>query len=367
MVLYFFGADKPWHELSSIGFNRRNTNLLKSFVENDQVEKVYVIHRTIKTKFFKKVLSTNNTKKVKDIFFASLFPETRVTKILNNWIIRIQLLLQTFHFNDKEDLLFCYLIKGFQDLKVSGIKGRIIFDTDHNLIENLYLSSEQRISTGIFLVNIASKVDWYISSSRSMIEWLNHRGIFNTYRIRNAVDWKRFENIKVNKSHDKIPIIGYCGTLSKWIDWDFLCQLLIMRPQWCFTFIGSPYNNDGYKKLLSFPNVKLLGKKSSYSIPHILNSFDICLVLYKNMQGLDVDSMKIFEYLAAGVPVISTRYHHYLKEDFNDLLNLADSPEDVIKKVEKILTYREESTSIKYFLSKHTWNQRVEEIIKLVE
>src|ERR1019366_2414936 len=98
--------------------------------------------------------------------------------------------------------------------------------------------------------------------------------------------------------------IGYLGMLSRWVDSGLLLQLVVRNPEWKFIIAGPQYNTVAFSRLEPCSNVELRGEVSAKEVPTLLATFDIGLALYRREPWLDGDSMKIFEYLAAGIPVV---------------------------------------------------------------
>ncbi len=107
------------------------------------------------------------------------------------------------------------------------------------------------------------------------------------------------------------PRIGYVGVLSDF-KVDFALVLAVARhcPHWHWVFIGEEREgqvNQLIGELRCRPNVHFLGYKSYAVLPDYLRGFSVatlpCLI---NDYTRSMFPMKYFEYLAAGVPVVST-------------------------------------------------------------
>jgi len=370
VILFYFGADDTWNNLNKRGFYRRNTCLLKAFKDSDQIEKIYLVHRTIRPKLLKQMKNKPDSgDKVQDIFFATIFSEKKVFNSINRWLIQKQLLRQTGYRSKPDDVLFAYWPRGFLAWKATGIAGKLIFDTDHNIIGDPHLDSGQGEERETLFDEILQKADVILSGARSMLNWLRDRGFNQIHRIRNGVDRERFTGFnRENKISGKMPVIGYMGTLSLWIDWDLLFNLVSRNPTWSFHFIGAPYKSQQYEKLEVLPNVVFFGQQSPSEVVKLMQEFDVGLALYQKHPALDVDSMKIFEYLAAGTPVVSTRFHDFLEEDFMGLLYLADSVEELEQGIREALVSTSAKENIrKEFLKGCEWSKRAEEVIQIIK
>jgi glycosyltransferase involved in cell wall biosynthesis len=366
MKLFFFGADDSWSGLCESGFHRRNTNVLKAFVENKQITKVYIVKRIPKNKWFTHWKQRSKHPKAVDIQYCSLLPDKHF-KYFNQLMARLMVLVQTRTYPAQNDIIWCYWPRGFLNAKYLNRKGQWIFDADHNIIEDPNIENNQLEEQNKLLTEIAfyPRLEAVVSSARSMLIWFkNKNSKLKLYRVRNGVDLQRF-NDSDSKNNDRSKnIIGYCGTLSKWIRWDWLLKIIDELPQYTFRFIGQAYKDDNYLALSGKKNVELLGFKSAQETPDLIKSFDVAIGLYQEHPALDVDSMKLYEYLAADVPIVVNKYHAFLKEDFNQLLLIATSYKEFKHLIlEAINKKKNKHNYAREFLTKATWGERVNDFI----
>jgi glycosyltransferase involved in cell wall biosynthesis len=107
------------------------------------------------------------------------------------------------------------------------------------------------------------------------------------------------------------PIVGYIGMISGRIDFELVEFLLENKPGVNFVFVGKIY---GRAKRLTrrlrrkFKNIFFIGDKHYSLIWKYINAFDVCVIphIVNNFTSGN-DPMKLYEYLLAGKPVISTQ------------------------------------------------------------
>jgi GT2 family glycosyltransferase len=105
------------------------------------------------------------------------------------------------------------------------------------------------------------------------------------------------------------PVAGYVGALARWVDGDLLRALAAARPDWDFVLIGEPLD-ESLSSLEEWPlsNLAFLGRRPHTAMPAVLHSFDVGLIPFRlGPEGFHSSPMKLYEYLAAGLPVIATR------------------------------------------------------------
>lgn len=167
------------------------------------------------------------------------------------------------------------------------------------------------------------------------------------------------------------PRIVFVGAiLAAKIDIDLVAALARLRPQWTFAFIGpigpgDPRTNvQGLKEL---PNVKLLGHRPYEQLPAVLRGADAAIVPY-HLDGemRSVFPMKIYEYLAAGRPVVSTPLDTLV--DVPDVLKAATAEEFAARLDEAIAKdtpkAREERSQR---AQSHSWESRLEQIAEALD
>jgi UDP-galactopyranose mutase len=105
------------------------------------------------------------------------------------------------------------------------------------------------------------------------------------------------------------PIIGYMGTFDARVDTETLIAVARRLPQFTFAFVGR-VNTDQEDRVLplrSLPNVVLPGSVSMEEGRAYAASFDVGLIPFITGTGGDaINSLKMFMYLVAGIPVVST-------------------------------------------------------------
>lgn len=199
----------------------------------------------------------------------------------------------------------------------------------------------------------------------------------HVYNFPNVVDidffGKALENapIPVDLASIPKPRIGYVGALSDYkVDFPLLLDVAEQRPDWHFVLIGEEaegQDNSIVRQLRQMPNVHLLGHRSYQTLPDYLRGFDVGLLpTLINDYTRAMFPMKYFEYLAAGVPVVSTPLD-FTRENKAGLV-VAEGLEVFIQAIEQQLERgrfsKEESSS---FVADNTWDARMKKMLGIVE
>lgn len=134
------------------------------------------------------------------------------------------------------------------------------------------------------------------------------------------------------------PIVGYHGMISHWFDFDLLTAVAEERPEWRFVLVGptDPRVEGTARELGRLANVVRLGERPSATMPAYVHSFDVGTVWFQlNEMTAGVTPLKMFEYLAAGVPVVSTPLPACVQQEG---VATASDAESFIAAVERGLT-----------------------------
>ncbi len=160
------------------------------------------------------------------------------------------------------------------------------------------------------------EADAVFAVSRPLLEEVRARREDAAY-LPNGVEFARFaaepdpaaipEEITRSRSRGR-PSAGYVGALARWVDSDLLVALAELRPDWDFFIVGEALD-ESFERLESArpSNLILLGPRPYASIPSILSALDAGLVPFRlGPEGANASPIKLYEYLAAGLPVLAT-------------------------------------------------------------
>lgn len=163
----------------------------------------------------------------------------------------------------------------------------------------------------------------------------------------------------------KGPLIGFFGLIHEWIDCDLIAHIAQARPDWNLVLIGKiavPVD-----ELRGLGNVHLLGQRPYGELVSFCKGFAVGLIPFKvNELTINVNPIKMREYLAAGLPVVATalpeveKYHDHVaiarsKEEMVDLIAREVEQDNFDKRLHRS---RE--------MEKETWDSKVETLSQLV-
>ena len=169
------------------------------------------------------------------------------------------------------------------------------------------------------------------------------------------------------------PILGYSGHISGRLDLELLGQLAAVRSRWQFVFAGSQWDAGCAAELAALkamPNTHYLGQLPVDQVPHFIGACDVCLIPYRiDAETEAISSLKLYEYLAAGKPVVSAGVP--AAQEHAAVVYLAEStPESWIARIEDALAGAEDPALIQArqaVAAANTWEDRVAQISQLLQ
>lgn len=171
------------------------------------------------------------------------------------------------------------------------------------------------------------------------------------------------------------PRIGFFGVLDERLDTRLLESLAQSRPDWNFIMIGPIVKIDP-AALPSGDNIWYLGSKTYQALPAYLGGWDVALIPFAlNESTRYISPTKTPEYLAGGVPVVSTPIHDVVDPyGINGLVNIASGPMEFETAVEGALRLKgkaEWQEKTERFLALQswdkTWSGMLEEINRVLD
>jgi glycosyltransferase involved in cell wall biosynthesis len=161
------------------------------------------------------------------------------------------------------------------------------------------------------------------------------------------------------------PVFGFFGMIAHWIDVAFLAEVARLRPGYSFVLIGECQTD--VTSLSTRNNVRLLGRRPYESLPAYCAGFDAAMMLFKvNALTRHVNPIKMLEYLAAGLPVISTRLAE--AQRFPQAITVVDTPERFAEACDRVILpsdgARRERLSL--LVREESWDARLSELAALV-
>lgn len=166
------------------------------------------------------------------------------------------------------------------------------------------------------------------------------------------------------------PRLGFYGVVDERIDIELLETVARLRPNWNFVVIG-PVAKIDPSRLPNFHNIHYLGMKSYSELPHYLAGWKIAMIPFVHNEATRfISPTKTPEYLAAGIPVISTPITDVIRPYGNKgLVRIAGTAEEFVRVAEEELEVEDRSEwleRVDEFLAQQSWNKTWGEMMSII-
>ena len=226
---------------------------------------------------------------------------------------------------------------------------------------------------------LAQQVDVVFTTARMLHRKLQQYNP-NTFYSPNAVDFELFHQATLDATPvahelDRIPkpIVGFTGNLNFWFDFGLLLKVVTRRPDWSFVFVGEvadgyPSVRQGIAPIKRLANAHFLGWQQMPDLPSFLKGFDVAILPYNQDRAAQtVNPNKMYQYMAAGVPIVATPTPEIAQ--FSEVIELASEPDGFIQAIDRCL-YHENQTKIARQIAiaqEETWDKRAQQRLSIIE
>jgi len=161
------------------------------------------------------------------------------------------------------------------------------------------------------------------------------------------------------------PVIGFFGLIADWVDLNLIRFLSVSRPAWSFVLIGKV--DTDISVIEGLANVHLLGPKSYSILPSYCAGIDVAILPFVvNQLTFAANPLKLREYLAAGLPVVTTDIPEARR--LGEHLRVSATYDEFMAHIEVYLARGAgPQLSISDAMAGESWDAKVEEMSSLIE
>jgi glycosyltransferase involved in cell wall biosynthesis len=190
--------------------------------------------------------------------------------------------------------------------------------------------------------------------------------------VENGVEPEEYERARMAKDEpDDLasiphPRIGYSGLIGKRLDLALIKSIAVRRPTWSIVLIGKVDSREcesSLTELRALKNVHFLGEKPAAMVAAYIAGLDIGLLPYSiNLETRHISPIKMYEYWAAGIPVVSTPIPAAIRNE--SAVHLAKDADGFLQFAESLLAEfsAQDSSRLRDLARKNSWQSRVDEI-----
>jgi glycosyltransferase involved in cell wall biosynthesis len=220
---------------------------------------------------------------------------------------------------------------------------------------------------------LAKRANWVFATSRALLARMRRLNP-NSYLLPNAVDADQFlpafeGKLPCPQDLEGLPrpIVGFVGNLGPFPDYHLLAETARLLPHFSFALVGPRAEGTDTSPLKSVQNIHTLGEKPHSQVPAYMQQFSVCLIPFLiNDMTRGVIASKLFEYLAAGKPVVATPLPE--NEPFSRTIALAEGPRAFAGAIVKAMSEDapEKRVARLQIARENTWERRCRTIIEIL-
>jgi glycosyltransferase involved in cell wall biosynthesis len=244
------------------------------------------------------------------------------------------------------------------------------------------IAAQERIDTASFHAaeaRFAARADLVLASAPALAERLRKISP-NVLDAPNVADTELFSTALIPSPPAPLdpamaalpaPRIVFTGAIvAMKLDLEMLAELARLRPAWSFALVGpvGPGEPDAdITAITGEPHIHLLGPRSYTELPDVLRAADAGLIPYRrNTLTESIFPMKVYEYLAAGLPVVATPL-----PALADVAEVATAPDaqGLAALLDEALAEDtpERRAERSRQAASHSWDRRLEEIAAAID
>jgi teichuronic acid biosynthesis glycosyltransferase TuaH len=166
------------------------------------------------------------------------------------------------------------------------------------------------------------------------------------------------------------PRLGYVGTVHpSRIDVPMLVEAAGLRPAWSFVLLGpNQLSEPESAQLLGHPNVHHLGARPHRDVRGYIEHLDVCLLPNRVTEFTrSLDPLKVYEYLAAGRPIVATPVP--LPQAIAKFVDVVQDAAGLIASAERVMQADESAVvqARRAAVAAETWDARAERLERALD
>ncbi len=217
---------------------------------------------------------------------------------------------------------------------------------------------------------LMGKCDMVVVSAGPLLNSKRHERC-NTFLVTHGVDVEHFRKalspetaVPAEIAALPKPVIGFYGLIADWIDLRLVRWMAERRPHWSFVLIGKSDTDTSAVERMA--NIHLLGRKPYGALPSYCKGMDVAISPFVlNELTRAANPLKLREYLAAGLPTVSTALPE--AERISDMLHIGCGDQHFLETIEGILASGKTGPQweISRAMDSETWDAKVEQLSRL--
>jgi glycosyltransferase involved in cell wall biosynthesis len=215
---------------------------------------------------------------------------------------------------------------------------------------------------------LARGCDLVVYTARTLEPDVTAMGARRSFHLPNGVDFAHYANGDRTLPPDLAtiprPIAAYVGAIEEWFDFSTVNQLVAALPGVSFVIIGPEHLAK--RRLTPRSNLYVLGRRPYEQMPRYLHNADVGLIPFDATNHRElvrgVHPLKLYEYLACGLPVVATEWEELA--GLGSPATLCRNPEEFIEGVNAAVSSPNDQASAVAFARRADWGERTRVLIE---
>jgi UDP-galactopyranose mutase len=191
-----------------------------------------------------------------------------------------------------------------------------------------------------------------------------------------SVDVRHFEQALDRRCSHQLqqaiphPRLGFYGVIDERFDSALTAALADAHPEWQLVLVGPVLKIDP-ARLPRRPNIHYLGQQQYADLPALLAGWDVCLLPFAlNEATRYISPTKVLEYMAAELPIVSTRIAD-VAQPYGHVVVIADDADGFMAACEAALALHGEArarmrAAMRAIVARTSWEQTVDAMHALI-
>lgn len=215
---------------------------------------------------------------------------------------------------------------------------------------------------------LARKVDLVVYSASNMADEIQSYSPRKKIHLPNGVDFDHFaqgkKEIPALLAKIPSPRAVYIGAMDDWFDYELINRAVKELPHVSFVLIGP--DSLARTRLIPASNLFLLGRIPFSDLPGYLHNSQVGILPFDvlNFGRLvhSINPLKLYEYMACGLPVVSVRWNEL--ERLNTPAHLCSGDAQFIQGISAAIQNPGDGDTRRRFAKAQDWSIRIRELLE---
>jgi glycosyltransferase involved in cell wall biosynthesis len=236
---------------------------------------------------------------------------------------------------------------------------------------NVGFTAKYTNASKILEEEVAQSVDLVIYTAKKLEQYVKSMKPKDVLHVPNGVNFYHFNacrDLELPEEYKNIPkpIVIYVGSMHEWFDFETVNYAARCLPGVSFVFIGNA--ELAQVKLDKLSNIHLLGMRNYQNIPKYLHGADVGIIPFDIINHAElinsVNPLKLYEYMACGLPVVSTEWEEL--KSLKTPARLCKNREEFVKSIEESLNTPHNKNIYIDYAKQRDWSVAINAILTRV-